>query len=245
MIWILIGAGSLFLLGLIMNDAIRDEARGVAVQVADDRPKKSYLSKTKNRVNAATLLCVAVYTLITFRIWLTQRDTEERQLRAYLIINHVEVTCPDCASGVALPLAMSSRKNIVDINVENNGQTPAYEVVGTNNSLYVPTKDAQIPAGHTFPDYPQAGIVSKGNIGRDKRWDSIPDIPLEVVHLYKSVGDGTGTLFIYGHYDYCDIFNEPHSTAYCFRYVPNVGYRMPLCDRFNGEIPARSTCPKP
>jgi hypothetical protein len=67
-------------------------------------------------------------------------------------------------------------------------------------------------------------------------------IPGNDIETFKAAIKKQTTLFLYGHIDYCDIFGEPHSTAFCFKYVPNGGLSLPKCDRHNGEIAARKNC---
>lgn len=101
-----------------------------------------------------------------------------------------------------------------------------------------------MPDGYTFPDatVPKTDLVSSSDIGRGQHKDGVSNIEDEYVPLFKAAGAGQITMFVYGHIDYCDIFNKPRSTAFCFVYAPGAGEELPICDRFNGEIPHRSKC---
>jgi hypothetical protein len=169
-------------------------------------------------------------------------DTEYRQLRAYVVLTDLGVFCPDCGDSTLTTDVLPQMKNTIRCRIENNGQTPAYDVTAATDWVYVPEKNATLSSDFAFPDHKRTGLVSKSDLGRDKHKDGGGEIDAKDILLFKNAVDGNATIFIYGHVDYCDIFNKPHSTAYCFLYVPHGGLHLPLCDRFNGEIDARGTC---
>jgi hypothetical protein len=103
-------------------------------------------------------------------------------------------------------------------------------------------KNGQLPKDFAFPDHNRTGFVSKSDIGRDQHKDSAEEFDVAAIATFKDAVAGNTTLFLYGHVDYCDIFREPHTTAYCFMYIPNAGLHLPLCDRYNGEIAPKGTC---
>jgi len=163
-------------------------------------------------------------------------------LRAYLIVTDLGVFCPDCGDNTLTTDILPHLKNSIRSRVENNGQTPAYDVTGATDWGYEPGKDAKLPSDFAFPDHARIGLVSKSDLGRDKHKDGAGEILAKDIPYFKAVVDGTASIFIYGHFNYCDIFGEPHTTAYCFVYVPNGGLHLPLCDRFNGEISPKGHC---
>lgn len=192
---------------------------------------------------------VGIYTVITLGIAIialcqlhTSRDTEIRQLRAYLIVTDFGVFCPDCGDTALTPNARADIKNSLRSRIENNGQTPALQVIGITNWWPIAGKNGVLASDFAFPDHKRTGFVSKSDIGRDKHKDSAEELDDQAIATFKQAVAGDTTLFLYGHADYCDIFGHPHSTAYCFRYVPNAGLHLPICDRFNGEIEPRGKC---
>lgn len=191
-----------------------------------------------------TLIATSVAACYTRRQWITAEDNEKRSLRAYIIVTDFGVFCPDCGETVLTPNARSDIRNSIRSRIENSGQTPASEVVGITNWWPGDTSGhiTDLPQDFAFPDHVRTGFVSKSDIGRDKHKDTAEEMDIAAVATFKNAAAGNTALFLYGHVDYCDIFGEAHTTAFCFKYVPNAGVNLPLCDRYNGEIAPKSTC---
>lgn len=174
------------------------------------------------------------------------RDAEQRSLRAYMIVTDLGVFCPDCGDTVLTGPAFPDMKNSVRFRIENGGQTPASDVTTTTN--WIPVYDVSpavtLPDGFAFLDHTkkEPAFASTSDVGRDHHKDVAGPIPDSDIATFKDAAAQKFTLFIYGHVDYCDVFDQPHSTAFCFRYIPNAGLHLPICDRFNGEIPPRGRC---
>jgi hypothetical protein len=192
-----------------------------------------------------TLMAASCAAYYTRQQWLTATDNEKRSLRAYIILTDVGIFCPDCGDTALIPQALPEIRNSIRLRIENNGQTPAYNVSSVTNWTAVPdvSPDARLPERYSFPDPkpPSDHFVSTSDIGRDKHTDSVGPIPDDQIAVFRNAGAKRSTLFIYGHIDYCDIFNEPHSTAFCFKYFQNAG-SLPICDRYNGEIAPQHKC---
>jgi len=171
-----------------------------------------------------------------------QRDTEERQLRAYVVLTDFGVFCIECGDTVLHDVALLGIKNSIRYRIENNGQTPASKVTSVTSWWPVAGSDAKLPANFGFPDHPIEGRISQSDIGRDKTKDTASGIDDADIGTFKAAGDRRSTLFIYGHVDYCDVFGHPHTTAYCFIYARNGGTHLPICESYNGEIPAMGKC---
>lgn len=202
-----------------------------------------------NWIQLFTLLSVAIYTLFTYCILQNSqeqvsvsRDNEQRSLRAYVVLTDFGIFCPDCGDTLLAPNGRPDIRNSIRTRMENNGQTPASEVVGITNWWQESGKNAKLPPRFAFPDHERHGFISKSDIGRDKHKDSAEEMDADAIATFKDAATGNSTLFLYGHIDYCDIFGEPHTTAYCFIYVPNGGLNLPLCDRYNGEIAPKGKC---
>jgi hypothetical protein len=189
----------------------------------------------------ALIAAIAATLLGSYQGWVA-RDTEKRQLRAYMVLTDLGVFCPDCGDKSLVTDILPNIKNSMRTRLENNGQTPAREVNGITNWWSIQGNGASLPADFAFPDHARTGFVSNSEIGKDKHKDSAEEFDQSAIATFKDAVDGRITLFIYGHVDYCDIFREPHSAAYCFVYVQNGGLHLPLCDRYNGEIVPKSKC---
>ena len=174
------------------------------------------------------------------------KETEKRQLRAYIIVSDTAVICPDCGDTARAPSALPGVTNFVVFRMENNGQTPAYNVSPVINwwSIKQATKGAKLPSDFSFEDHKQSADESHGvsYIGRDNHRDTYRAIGDKDISLFKDAVAQQSVIFLYGHIDYCDIFNLPHSTVFCFRYVPNSGTLHLSCDRHNGEAKPQHRC---
>jgi hypothetical protein len=93
-----------------------------------------------------------------------------------------------------------------------------------------------------FPDTVSNGFKSTGDLGTGKHRDGDGGIGKGDLPSFQAVIQKRGSLYLYGHIDYCDVFGKPRSVGYCYIYVPDVGEQLPLCDRHNGEIPAHHSC---
>jgi hypothetical protein len=149
--------------------------------------------------------------------------------------------CGDCGD----PPLLGYAPNYVGGRMINSGETPAYQVSGKMAWIgWIPdnSKDPSLPADFDFPYHQPTGLVSAADVGRDQGKEFHGEIGPGDVSMFRMAAEGHSTLYVYGRIDYCDIFRKPRSTAFCFIYKPGVGERLPICDRYNGEIPARHKC---
>jgi hypothetical protein len=165
-----------------------------------------------------------------------------RSLRAYLSLAEFAVVCPECGDTAITPNPPMSIKNAILMRIENNGQTPAHRIIATNNLHSEPGKAASLPTNFAFPNETKKIFISKSDIAKDKHRDGIVELSADDVTAFKDAAADHTTLFLYGHIDYCDIYRQPHTTAYCFKYALNAGLNLPLCDSYNGEILPRGSC---
>ena len=194
-------------------------------------------------VGVVFALCALLLT--TCQIW-TIRDNAQRQLRAYIVVSDTAVSCPDCGDTARAPRTLPGISNFIVLRMANNGQTPAYNVSPVINWWPVKeaTKSAKLPPDFNFEDHKESADESRGvsYIGRDNNRDTYRAIGGENISLFKDAVAEHSVVFFYGHIDNCDIFNLPHSTVFCFRYVPNSGTLYLSCDRHNGEAKPQHKC---
>jgi hypothetical protein len=161
-----------------------------------------------------------------------------------MILTDIEVSCPDCGDTGLIATAVTELRNSIHLRMENSGQTPAYRVSPITNWIDVNDRpNVRLPNNFDFPDAPQApdAFNSLSDIGKDKHKDSAGPIPEADIARFRDAAANGKTMFIYGHIDYCDVFHEPHSTAFCFRFK-NAGTNLPICDRYSGEIIPKHEC---
>lgn len=193
-----------------------------------------------------TLIATSVAAWYTKKQWETASDQEMRTLRAYFIIKDIAVVCKECGDVRISPTPPESTSNTISILIENTGQTPGhktdvkvswYPVQGTGPQV-------RLPDDFGFQDVIRdpAAFRSHGDIGKDHFKLATGPIEDQDIPTFRDADTKKYSVFIYGHIDYCDVFNEPHSTAFCYKYIKNAGTNIPLCDRYNGEIRPKHRC---
>jgi hypothetical protein len=168
----------------------------------------NYLSKPRNKVGLATLIAVVAYTGITVLLWCTSqkqlavsRDTEQRQLRAYVGITDVEI--PDGFFEDKIPT--------LNVSLKNFGLTPAYNVkmsFATNFGSFPDPGD--LPA----PQPTNATWVFNPSDVSSAPFD-LP-MPLTAADI-AGMQNMSRPLYFYGRITYDDAFNRPHFAN--FRYA--------------------------
>lgn len=129
--------------------------------------------------------------------------TMKAQLRAYLAITRHRAM-PD--------------KTTFQIIVENAGQTPAKSVSGHLNFWWDTTGGA-LPEGFGYPDFDglSAG-KSVAFLGPNKTMEF--SFGMDEVRL-RAAEAGEISLFVYGHFDYVDVFDAKQSVTYCYKVLPS------------------------
>lgn len=201
---------------------------------------RDWLDKTTLVVAVAALGASCAAAIFAWKSVATARDTEERQLRAYLVVTDFVAICGECGDA----LVAGHPPNYVGGRMLNSGETPADQVSGRMGWVgwVADNGKDQLPADFDFSYNQPTGLVSAADIGRDQGKEFHGEITAGDVPLFRMAASGHSTLYVYGRIDYCDIFRKPRSTAFCFIYKPGVGESLPVCDRYNGEIPARHKC---
>jgi hypothetical protein len=150
----------------------------------------------------------------------TARETEERQLRAYVgFTGDVLLRCRSCDVHVYRPFTPSAKHiadNTISFNLRNGGQTPAYNTSFEASFYYAPYGQG-IPSGFTYPiingAYPLfSGSLSTENpiasIGpRDTMPSEIPIHPSAIPEII-SARQHDISLFFYGNIRYTDVFKK-------------------------------------
>jgi hypothetical protein len=136
------------------------------------------------------------------------RDTEERQLRAYVGV------VPGAVENFGEPT-----KLVIRMSRKNYGATPAYEVGFSSTNVIISPLNAVLPDVATpcvSPNYSGLVTMFPGTelplttnvVGADKI--SVNDI--------NSVKIGAAALYFWGDVCYKDTFGKPHYTKYCWIY---------------------------
>ena len=155
------------------------------------------------------------------------RDTEHRQLRAYLHINHG-------------PITVSENTASAEIRISHSGQTPAYKII----------LEADIQVGHfPLPDAEKlslpTGGIPKFEFGAlygtepIKQTIVMPQNSNDAIEIQKRSRDrlagGLQVFYLFGRVRYRDIFgNEwPYDFCYSFDPVNNAEGSERGCEKYN------------
>jgi hypothetical protein len=198
--------------------------------------------------NAATTLVgisisVVAAGFAAYQGWVA-RDTEKRQLRAYLTVESVTLRCPACvdqkwkaATGHTI-----NTENAVVVNIKNDGITPANDVVFYPNAInYLNTplfpldfKCPEVPRVKGY-DAPYEAIVPAPTIGSQHATELLdPHTPWQIMTLPSTLKGGWVALC--GKVFYTDVFLKRWNTPLCYvldfsQSAPNGIYNASVCPR--------------
>lgn len=158
----------------------------------------------------------------TGRLVRTARDTERRQLRAYIGILDGELRCTSCeqirTGALKAPAPGYRDSDMVWLTVQNGGQTPAYDV-----AVYLFTKEMpfgeQLPLDFKYPDYPLSTDeppVSHVMANPGEKPQCGIELSQDIITQFVRAQNNLVTIYIYGHADYKDIFGR------CFTLRPHM-----------------------
>lgn len=153
-----------------------------------------WLDKTTLLVAALGLLAASCAAIFAWQSASTARDTEERQLRAYLVLSDFFVVCAECGD---TPEPGYPRE-YTHGRILNSGETPAYQVRGVTSWIgYSGTEksDRLMPADFDFRDHQPTGLVSATDIGRDQHKDVSGEIGADEVPTFRMAAQGGSTLY--------------------------------------------------
>jgi hypothetical protein len=169
---------------------------------------------------------VAVYVVITFGIYWTGSDQEQRQLRAYVGLKRGEhimgLVCPDCA---APNEANGSRTNAFKFLIKNFGVTPAFHLRVCQLIREV-APNGGIPIEDVLARFRECDSLNPVTRTNPTIWPSEErpySLPLDLdainaVHDVQLKKDGTGAM-IAARIKYDDVFKGERNSYICYTYT--------------------------
>jgi hypothetical protein len=155
--------------------------------------------------------------------------TAEFQLRAYVgIVDNNVLTCSTCdtldANNKTDIKAEYIYDNRIVLNLQNTGQTPAYNV-HSEGSFWWGDFGQRIPKDFKYPII----TVTKGvpvessiaTLGRGEKVPVVSMIDVSVISSIVSARKHVMSLYYYGYIYYEDIFHTQRETPFCFEYLPD------------------------
>jgi len=125
------------------------------------------------------------------------------------------------------------------IDIENYGQTPATKVRVFNSWHTIP-KGEKLPEDFSFPSKDQCpdALKSETTLYPHVPYGAVAETPAckEALLMIAQSVAGVSELYLYGHIDYRDIFDEPHKTTFCLEWTSGTSA---YCGRHN-EIDAKN-----
>ena len=183
------------------------------------------------RKNQAIAISAVVGALILVAIGMIQacvtRDTERRQLRAYIAVD-----IPDHA------LSPPINQPTLHLNIRNTGQTPALRVehvTGIDIRPYPLPRDNDFSIG-PVTTLPEPVTVFPGNLAVFGI-SEIPKRPFTPAQSTEVQIGNTKRLYIWGTVNYSDVFENSHYTNFCFS-IDGIAqlatpYHFEACDQHN------------
>jgi hypothetical protein len=158
-----------------------------------------------------------------------QTDTEERQLRAYVIINNNFKKVEGFSAG---------NKPHVIATLENVGQTPVYDLTWTSGFNVLPfplTGTISYATCEALLAQPDANRWFFGSSTDIEKYRTTVLSPNDM----QPVKNGTSAIYFHGRICYRDIFRKIRRTDFCVRFLGENPTNGDLCERENQAIKAR------
>jgi hypothetical protein len=155
--------------------------------------------------------------------------TAEFQLRAYVgIVDNNVLTCSTCDTLDANKPTDIKAEHIYDnrivLNLQNTGQTPAYNV-HTEGSFWWGDFGQRIPKDFKYPIITvNRGVPVEGGIailGRGEKIPVVSTIDVSVISSIVNARKHAMSLYYYEYIYYEDIFQTRRETPFCFEYLPD------------------------
>jgi hypothetical protein len=154
---------------------------------------------------ATVCLCIAtlasvVALIITDR---TLKNTAERQLRAYIAVENMHAST-------------AVDTTVLQFFIVNNGQTPARKLIGAFNYQYIPF-GLSLPPTFNYEDVPQGAFRSVLTLNPGAKRTVV--FVMDKKDVFDLLRQKKIALFVYGHFDYLDVFDLPRRTEFNFQII--------------------------
>jgi hypothetical protein len=188
------------------TDQTQHAAQGAVSDAIATNQNAEWWKQPEHIIQIAILLFVGAYTVLTLCLLLTSRDTERRQLRAYL--------------GFPNGPFIHKDEEAWYLETVNGGQTPAHKIAGRLNMAWKAGAN-QVPADFVFADFPGqwSDYESEGYILPQKSLTM--KFALRHLDIIEKSKTGEVLLIVYGHVDYWDVFNSKQTCEFAYYSVPS------------------------
>jgi len=178
-------------------------------------------------VNAIAVAAASGAAIISFCLLREIRQSNKRQLRAYIGVGSLKLDLPGLENPNYEPIQPNKPGLVVNDCVlctfKNYGGTPALDV--KTHVSWQP-----IPFSQMLPDdfsYPDRESITTPGIGRVvshlhlmQGQDHTARVPIYNVGVFRQAQQREVTVYIYGHVDYRDVFGQDWSRRFSYIYEP-------------------------
>jgi hypothetical protein len=190
-------------------DAVKDQFEAQEQKEAPEKKQKNRREELGFWISAVTLALVGVYTFITIRIWCTSKDTEQKQLSAFVTVNDLLAKEIKDEGGKVIKIDYSPV-------IENSGETAVRH--GTYIGGITPWEGVD---NSQAPDVPPKMVFSEipihVSIGPRSKQDSVRTNIGANSEMLELMKNRRAVFYIFGRIAYFDVFErKQHITQYCF-----------------------------
>jgi hypothetical protein len=207
---------------------------------------------------ATLLLASGTFVLAVFSLlqWIasaalvaTARETEERQLQAYVgITGRVSLRCLSCDAATYAPFSPTPKHaldNSISFDVKNSGQTPAYKLA--IKIAYFPVPSGQgLPKNFAYEFVPPTeteivgsfapGITNPtATVNPGEKFPVEVALPSATIAQMRKTQHHETTLYYFGSITYNVIFRKTVIIPFCLQYLPDnaEGLQFANCEEHN------------
>lgn len=145
------------------------------------------------------------------------RENAKRELRAYVNAIDAAMSCPSVA---LTPLPQGSRDQL-SIMFINTGNTPARKVLVHANWTSVKGYRSELPKDFAYTDVRrETSFPSVFSIAHNIPFQIDATDIINLVDVARAQRREV-TVYIYGHADYVDVFDDPHVCTFCYEFMPD------------------------
>jgi hypothetical protein len=203
-------------------------------------------------------LFTAGFFLVTLFLWLATRnlvrgadDTSQRQLRAYVGVQQIELRCVGFGIPDYQPAPRTigyQHKDLLLVTLKNYGLTPAYDVRLWVNWYTMPYGE-RLPADFAYPDYggidPGVPQPTLTQVILHKDQEHVAIIAIFDLRPFIATRQEKSSMYIYGHITYRDIYQRRWRATFCQNWEPwsSAGVEFVPYKEHNDETELRKKMP--
>jgi hypothetical protein len=178
-------------------------------------------------ISAVAATAASAAAIISLVLLCVTRQSNKRQQRAYIGVDSIGLELPGLENPDYEPIKPDKPGLVVSDCVlctfRNYGGTPALDVKVHINWQSI-SFGKILPANFQYPDYESITTPGIGRVVSHlhlmQKQDHTTRVPIYDVDVFRKAHEQKGTLYIYGHIDYTDVFGQNWSRRFSYIYEP-------------------------